>query len=279
MKLAYGNYGMPNTPYQTMIQQVAGMGYDGLEVCVGAKWPTSAQNLRGAERKSFRKAMDAAGLGIASLMMSGVTVYELDSASHAANLEALRTVFGLSADLGFTENIVVNTMGGKIAEWETQRSLLAERVADWARVAAECGGVFACEGHVGGIINSSGRELWLLRQVNLPGLKVNFDYSHFELIDEPLQEAMDRLVPYAVGTHVKDSIGRPPSFKFLLPGEGQVDYADYMRRIYRTGYNSFITVEISGMIFNAPGYDAIKAAEFCYRTLSTARAASGVPVG
>ena len=37
-----------------------------------------------------------------------------------------------------------------------------------------------------------------------------------------------------------------------------------------------VTVEISGHIFNAPGYDAVAAARFSYDTLSAAFTAAGI---
>jgi inosose dehydratase len=270
MKLGYGNYGMPATPYAEMVRQVSTIGYDGVELCVGAQWPTAPANLDGANRKQLRQSMADAGLELIALMVSGMKVLEPDDDQHAANLAELETIFALGHDLGLEHPIAINTLGGKIEEWETLRHKLAERVADWANVAASCGGVYAMEPHVGGIVNSPERALWLLRTVDHPNLKLNFDYSHFELIDVPLAAAIEALVPYAVATHVKDSHGRPPSFRFALPGEGTLDYADYMRQMKAAGYDGYITVEISAQIFRAEGYDALEAARRSYATLAAA---------
>lgn len=279
MKLGYGNYGMPATPYPEMVRQVAAIGYDGVELCVGAQWPTAPANLTGADRKQLRQLMADANLELIALMVSGLKVLELDDAQHAANLAELETIFALGHDLGLETPVVINTLGGKIDEWETLRAKLAERVADWAAVAARSGGLYAMEPHVGGIVHSPDRAVWILETVDHPNLKVNFDYSHFELIDVPLAAAIEALVPYAVATHVKDSHGRPPSFRFALPGEGAVDYADYMRQMKAAGYDGYITVEISAQIFRAEGYDALAAARYSYDTLASALERSGVNRG
>ncbi len=250
MKLGYGNYGMPTTPYAEMVSQVATIGYDGLELCVGETWPTGPANLDRADRKHLRESLAKANLELIALMVSGLKVLELDDAQHAANLAELESIFALGHDLGLENPIVINTLGGKIDEWETQRDKLAERVADWSEVAVKHDGVFAMEPHVGGIVNTPQKAVWVLRTVDHPHLRVNFDYSHFELIDVPLADAIEDLVSYAVATHVKDSHGRPPQFRFALPGEGALDYADYMRQMKAAGYDGYITVEISAADFS-----------------------------
>ena len=276
MKLAYGNYGMPHTPPETMARQIAGIGYDGVELCVGPRYPTAPAQLDGAGRARLRDLLGERGIEIASFMITGIKALQPDAAQHQANLAALRRVFELASDLGVDQPVVSGTIGGRIGDVKELGSLMVDRIGDWAATAGECGGIFAFEPHVGGMIHSPDLALWLLKTVNHPCLKVKFDYSHFELIDVPLQEAIAKLAPYTVDVHVKDVSGRYPNFKFLLPGQGQLDYADYLRQMAAAGYDGFITVEISGMVFNAEGYDPLAAAEFSYRTLAAAFDAAGV---
>ena len=270
MKLGYGNYGMPHTPAETMLRQVAEIGYDGVELCVGPQYPTAPDRLGTADRRRLRAGLLERGLEVSSFMVTGLKLLEPEPAQHKANLDALRRTFELAADLEISSPIVTGTLGGRIEDWPALCPLLAQRVADWAAVAEECGGVYAFEPHVGGLIHSPDRALWLLEEVNRPGLKLKFDYSHFELIDVPLEAAIDQLLPFAVDTHVKDVQGHYPDFKFLLPGESDLDYARYVRLLSEAGYDGFITVEISGMVFNSPGYDALAAASYSYRTMSRA---------
>ena len=274
MKIAYGNYGMPETPYPAMLRAVASLGYDGLELCVGPGYPTAPDQLNPAQRQDLcRRALDL-GLQIDTLMVAGIPVFEPDAKAHRTHLEQVRLIFSLAAALGLEQPVLTSTLGGRSRDWEQESTLLADCVGDWATVAAECGGIFAAEAHVGGLVHTPERLLWLLQSVNLASLKVNFDYSHFELIDIPLPQAMEQLLPHAVGVHVKDVRGRYPEFEFLLPGEGELDYADYVRRLAAAGYAGYITVEVSGQVFGAPGYDPLAAAAFACRTLSEAVAAA-----
>lgn len=275
MKLAYGNYGMPTVPVATMIRDVAAMGYDGLEWCAAPGYPSAPDQLPASRRPSIAQQLVDANLPITSIMLVKVPVWEPDAIAHAAHLDYLRRVLGLRQALGATVEIS-STLGGKLEEWAQERDRLAACVADWAAVCAEFGAEFAFEPHVGGLVHSPERAVWLVQTVDQPNLRINFDYSHFELIDVPLQTAIDRLIPFAAGVHVKDVQGRYPDFRFLLPGEGTLDYADYLTRLQQAQYDGTITVEISGQIFNAPGYDAYAAARFAYTTLAQAFDRAGI---
>lgn len=275
MYLCYGNYGMPKMPVAEMLQKVAEIGYDGLELSVGPGYPSAPDQVQASDLAEMRRVFSDGTLRLAAFLIAKITVLQADDAQHRANLDYLRRVFDLRAALG-SDAELSSTLGGKIADWPDQRDLLAERVADWADVAAEYGAVFGFEPHVNGIIDRPDRALWLLRAVNKPSLKIHFDYSHFELINLPLEETMDQLLPYASGVHVKDTSGRPPDFRFLLPGEGSLDYANYLRLLQQKGYDGAVTVEISGQIFNAPGYDPVAAARFSYNTLAAAFRAAGI---
>ena len=119
---------------------------------------------------------------------------------------------------------ISSTLGGKSEGWPSQHAQLAACVRDRAETAAEHGALFAFEPHIGGLVNRPERALHLLADVAHSALRVHFDYSHFELLDIPLEEAMDRLLGRTAGVHVKDVAGRYPDFRFLLPGEGTLDY-------------------------------------------------------
>jgi inosose dehydratase len=275
MRLAYGNYGMPHTPVSQMITDVAAIGYDGLEWCAAPGYPTAPDQLDAAARRAAAQQLVDVNLPIASIMVAGVRVLEPDVARHQENLDYLRSVLALRQALG-AEVEISSTLGGQRDAWEQDRNRMAACVDDWARTCGEFGAEFAMEPHVNGLIDSPERACWLLDEVANPHLRLNFDYSHFELIDIPLQTAIDMLIPYAAGVHVKDVRGRAPEFRFLLPGEGTLDYADYLTRVQRAGYSGFITVEISGQIFKAAGYDAHAAARFAYDHLAQAFTNAGI---
>lgn len=275
MKLAYGNYGMPQTPVATMLRTVAEIGYDGLELCVAPGYPTAPDQLSRSARHELRTLLAGEQLEIASMMLAKIPVLTGDPSQHQQNLDYLRRVLELRNELGCAVEIS-STLGGKSAEWEKDRQRMAAVVAEWADVAQAAGAIFAFEPHVGGLVNSPQRARWLIERLNHPALRLNFDYSHFELVDIPLEQAVEQLIPWAAGVHIKDVSGREPDFRFLLPGEGHLDYAHYLSLLRQAGYDGYITIEISGQIFNAPGYDAVQAARFSYETAAGAFTRAGL---
>ncbi len=56
MKIAYGNYGMPHTPPEVMVGQIADIGYDGVELCTGPSYPTAPGQLTASAREALRRA-------------------------------------------------------------------------------------------------------------------------------------------------------------------------------------------------------------------------------
>jgi sugar phosphate isomerase/epimerase len=73
-----------------------------------------------------------------------------------------------------------------------------------------------------------------------------------------------------VHTHVKDQRGRAPDYEFLIPGEGDFDYARYLTAMDQAGYAGFITVEISKQVQTRPDYDPAQTAARSFQVLIAA---------
>ena len=90
----------------------------------------------------------------------------------------------------------------------------------------------------------------------------------------PTAESVAALAQHTVHTHVKDQRGRAPDFEFLIPGEGDFDYVEYLDAMKAAGYDDYITVEVSMMVQQREDYDPLGAAGLAYRTLEEAFEAS-----
>jgi len=99
---------------------------------------------------------------------------------------------------------------------------------------------------------------------------VAYDYSHFELQGIGMEESMKLLLPRTRFIHVKDSTGDAAKFQFLLPGEGRTDYVTYFALLREHAFTGPVCVEVSGQIFNKPGYDPVAAAQKSYAALAKA---------
>ncbi|NUQ01934.1 MAG: sugar phosphate isomerase/epimerase, partial [Armatimonadetes bacterium] len=117
---------------------------------------------------------------------------------------------------------------------------------------------------------------WVRAQVDSPALCFNYDHSHFVLRGISPEEAAAIMVPHAAATHLKDAAGDPARFQFMLPGEGDFDYPAFFRLLAGLGYDGYLTVEVSGMVFNRPGYEPVSEARRCQEFLSAALAAAAL---
>jgi sugar phosphate isomerase/epimerase len=115
------------------------------------------------------------------------------------------------------------------------------------RVAEAYGIRMAVENH----IDFNAQEmLSLLRSVDSPFLGINFDTGNFvRLLDDPV-EAMDALAPYTYATHIKDlkiQRGVPANewyfFSSAPVGDGVVDNAKLIEKLWRAGFNGILAVE------------------------------------
>ena len=127
------------------------------------------------------------------------------------------------------------------------------------------------EPHVGSILEHPNHAVWLIQRINSPSVRLNFDISHFAVAGYPLNDTVAKLAPLAIHTHVKDGRMVAGKVQWLLPGEGNFDYTAYLQAMAKANWRGCITVEISGMIFSKPNYNPWLAAEFSWKTLSTAR--------
>jgi sugar phosphate isomerase/epimerase len=280
MKLGYTTWGMPKLTIDQAVATVAGLGYDGIEIAVLPGWTTAIDGLDRAERARILRLVNDAGLTI-SAVSGHAGLLEADPAAHAANVARLQAAIDLALEWAQDGCIpYVNTLsGGRTDDWEAQHLLFVERLIPVAEYAARQGVILAMEPHVDGLVDTPARMLEILRLVDSPALRVNFDISHFDILGMPTEESVGLLVPYSVHTHVKDQRGRYPHYEFLTPGEGDFDYVRYLQAMQAAGYDGFINAEVSLMRQRKPDYDPVAACALCYRTLEQAFRDAGIARG
>ncbi len=267
--LGFSLYGMKGLPLATALETCAQIGYRQVELALNPGYETEPSVFAPAARRVAAQKLVSHGLGVCSLMLNLSLTAE--AKLHAQNLERIRAAAELARELAPGGPPVLETaLGGKPALWEQQRAGMVGELRDWAVVAEEAKTVLALKAHVGSAVNSPGRLLWLLEQVPSPSLQVAYDYSHFELQQIGLEDSLRELLPRTRFIHVKDSEGDAAGFQFRLPGEGRTDYVKYFRLLRRLGYRGPVCVEVSGQIFNKPGYDPVAAARKSYTALSEA---------
>jgi sugar phosphate isomerase/epimerase len=278
VKLGYSTWSTKEQPIEETIRELARIGYDGVEIAVNPGWTSDVDALDAAARRRIRQLLDDTGLELSALVsghreqVAEPAAYEQGKARYLRELDlALEW-----ARPGLIPSMDV-AVGGKSEQWEQLKNLIVDRVGETVALSAERDVVVALEPHSGQAIDTPQRMLWVIEQVGSPFCRINFDISHFDVYGVPTAESVPLMAPYSEHTHIKDERGRFPNHEFLIPGEGDFDYVEYLRLMHRHGYDGHISAEISLMVQRRPNYDAVAAMEQTYRVVAEAFERSGVP--
>jgi hydroxypyruvate isomerase len=91
--------------------------------------------------------------------------------------------------------------------------------------------------HPGCFLTSCVEGLKLVREINLPHLRLLFDLYHEQIMRGNLIRTLTEAAPYVAVFHVADNPGRND------PGTGEVDYPNVYKAIRKTGYTGYIGME------------------------------------
>ncbi len=256
-------YGMKTLPLIEALGKIAAVGYDCVELPTMADWPGAPEKFTKEDLARFRDALAQHSLRLSALMENVVLLAAEEL--HTKNRDRLRAAAELGHNLKPGGDPIIETvMGGQPSQWDDVRTAMVDRLGDWAKVAEQTRSVIAIKAHISGAAHRPEHVRWLLDQVKSPSLKAAFDYSHFQLRGIDLKESWNLLASDTAFIHVKDSTGNQQKFQFVLPGEGTIDYAQYLKLIRDSGYQGDIVVEVSGQLHSRPNYDPIAACKKSY---------------
>jgi inosose dehydratase len=277
MKIGYCTWGMPTVPVEIGIPFLAKLGYTGVELTVIPGYTTELSRLDAAERRRVLQLLKDHHLELPAIAAQ-TSMVDRDPDTAAAHWKRLTDAVDLATEWAIdgAPPAVDTTVGGNSEEWDALKELLFERMGALVRYGEARGVVIAAEPHVGSMLDTVDRVLELLRTIDSPFLKLNFDISHFNVQGVPYEVSVAALAPHAVHTHVKSERGRAPDHEFLIPGEAAFDWVGYLHAMRAAGYDGYITPEVSIMVQRRPHYDPLAAAEMAYRTLATAFAQAGM---
>ena len=277
MKIAYGTYATLTMPLEKALQMIADIGYDGVELCISPKHNSMPDDLDSATRQKLKEKMSELNLGVPSLFMLGHVLTE-DKEAHKKRLDLIKQVVQLARDLDMGDSPVISTgIGGRTAMWETHRDLLLQLLEDYAKLASDEGFILAVEAHCNAMIDRTERAVWLMETANNPLIRLHFDIVHFYLAKDPITETVKKQVPYTAHTHVTDVQILEDGFKLVPLGRGELDCVEYVKAMHEAGWDDFITVEVSTMVWSQEDYDPFAVAALSYSTLNSAFKEAGVP--
>ena len=263
IRLEIGNYGMQAMPVDRALALIRQIGYDGAELCCMAGWPSEPKWLDGPARRRIRES----GFPIPTLI-ENFNLMAPDAVLRTIP-DRIRAAAGLARDLAPHDPPILQTvLGGRAGEWEQVRGTMAARLEGWARAAGDAGIRLAVKAHAMNAADTPEKLLWLLDQVRHPALTAIYDYGHFQLAGLGIEPTMDALLPRSAFLTVKDSRLEKGQPRFLLPGDGTIDYARYFRKVKAMGWRGWVLVEVTRQLQTQAGYDAEAAARRSYTALA-----------
>jgi sugar phosphate isomerase/epimerase len=262
-------YGMKSIPVRKALDCCAQIGYKSVEFALMPGWDTEPKLLGKSDRIELRKKLKELDLTLPALM-ENLKLLGPEAEQHA-NLERLRAAAAIAHEVSPGSPAVIETiLGGRPGEWEQKKQAMADELHVWAATLAPLKTVVAIKPHVSGAMDLPEKALWLVNQVASPWVKLVYDYSHYELHELDMRETMRQLVRRSAFAHIKDSEGNADKFKFLLPGDGRMDYKAYVQALTEAGYRGAVVVEVSAQISGQPGYDPVYAAKHSYEKVAPA---------
>jgi sugar phosphate isomerase/epimerase len=277
MKIAYGTYATPMMSLEDAIEMIKEIGYDGVEICIGPKHKSMPEDWNTEKRREIKDLLEELELGVPSLFMLGSVLTE-DKEEHKQRLELTKRVIQLARDLDMVDHPVISVgIGGRSNMWETHRNMLLDLLESYEKLASREGFILALEAHARAMVDRSERAIWVMETVDSPLIRLHFDIVHFFLAGEKISESVHRLVPYTAHTHVTDAKIKDDGFELLPLGKGELDCVEYVRAMQEAGWEDFITVEVSTMVWSKEDYNPYHVASISYDTLDSAFNEVGIP--
>lgn len=277
MLLGFSTWAMPELPIDTAVSHLSSIGFDAIEIAVLPRFSTALEKMDSFERKRIPRLLDDYKLKL-SAVSAYLSLMEPDAEKFSQNLSYVQRAIELASEWFSEEQqpIVITGFGGAPGDLETQQDQLVERLNALGAQAEKRGVIVALEHHVGNAVETPDQVVAVMEQVESPAIRINFDISHFNVMGIPIEEAVAKVVPHAVHTHVKDESGTAPDHQYLIPGEGEFDYVRYLKAMQAHGYGGTVSVEISVMVQKRPDYDPIESARRSYEVVSQAFEEAGI---
>jgi inosose dehydratase len=263
--IGFSLYGMKSLPVLEAIDHCKRIGYDNIELCLMKDFPTELGKFTPAQQREVRNRLGTTGLEPSSLLVH----INLVAPDQQPALEVIKGAGEVARNLDDRRPPLIETVtGGKDNEWDATKDRVAANLRTWAETAAAAGTRIAIKAHYGQVVNSPDRILWLHKKVNHRGLTLTYDYSHYQAEGFELEPTLRAVIPHTGFIHMKDLVVGVKPAKYLLVGEGKIDYVKYFRLLRELKYTGPILVEVSAQIHRLPDYQPIPTAEKCHAFLT-----------
>ena len=198
------------------------------------------------ERRLIKDTCRAAGLPVISACCCALGIADYNPPVRRFHVERVKRHLDLVYELEAKNLLLV--LGEYIWQQEVikpqdQWKWAVENVQELGRYAATLGVEIAIElepFHFS-IVNTLGKMVNYLNDVNHPSVRANLDISHLALAHTPAEE-IPNLQGRIAHVHFSDCDGKKHGD--LPPGRGVVNFRPYLAELKKTGYNGVISIEL-----------------------------------
>ena len=247
MKYAICNETFQGWGWAETCQQVAELGYEGIEVAPFT-FAEDARTLSSHARNVYAKTAQRAGLevtGLHWLLVSpkGLSITSPDESVRQETAAYLAELVELCADLGGKVMVLGSPAQRRIQPNETAKEAIDRLQAclEPALVRAEKHGIRLCLEPLpppeANFILTLRESVDLVERFNNPQLCTIFDVKSAFSEGKPLDALIHEFAPYIGHVHANDANRRGPGF-------GDTDFIPIMRALKETAYDGYVSIEV-----------------------------------
>ena len=256
MRFAYSTNAFTRTDLDTALEQIAGIGFDGVEIlCDRPHWFPGEVDADEALRVAERLA--SLGLSVSNLNANTANgyydapppenVFEPALSNADPELRQWRVGYSIAAvELAarVAAPCISVTAGRPRPGYPPERALawFTDSLQRICEVAARKSVRVGIEYEPGLLVERASEAAEVIERVGSPELGVNLDIGHSWLDGEVPEDAIELLAGRIWNVHVEDIRAR--KHFHLVPGEGDLPFSRYFAALRAAGYAGFLTVEL-----------------------------------
>lgn len=145
-----------------------------------------------------------------------------------------------------TRNITVFALPKPAGAGDGPPSIVIDSLAEAAGKAATAGFTLLLENGQGSWADTGAASRAILDAVNSPALRMTWDPAnvvHGGFAEDPVREGYPLIKPYVANVHVKDAVCQAGKGKWVMLGQGRVDWNAQIAALRADGYEGFLTAE------------------------------------
>jgi len=239
----------PCYPLEETIRRLAGIGYPAIELGAARPhaWPW---DLDQSDRAKIRTLLDEKQMTVAALCPISHN-YNLASAISHERMDAIEYYIEcvhLAADLHAPVVVVVPGWQMFGTEYAQAWDWSSHGIAEIAKTAGQTGVMLAIEPitkAMVNLVNTSQQALKMIKEINLPSVKLMLDTAHMMMEKESSIDAVLEARGQLVHVHAEDSDGHSMSRR--SPGRGDFNWMGFIKSLREIGYEGYLSAEVFGL--------------------------------